>query len=76
MTTLNVTGTATNMINISSNINVQSLFVNRLLTFPTNTITTMPTLALGSFAFWNSNGLMLWKCWNTNGTTTGRPTTP
>jgi len=48
----------------------------RWLTFPTNTFNTPPPLALGSFAFWNSNGLMLWKCWNTNGTTVCRPTLP
>jgi hypothetical protein len=46
------------------------------IVFPTNTVTTPPALALGSFGFWNSNGLMLWKCWNTNGSTVCRPTVP
>lgn len=49
---------------VASNLTVQGIMV-----FPTNTVTTPPSLSLGSFAFWNSNGLALWKCWNTNGTT-------
>jgi hypothetical protein len=47
-----------------------------VVSWPTNTVNTPPVFALGQFGYWNSNGLMLWKCWNTNGTTVCRPTLP
>jgi hypothetical protein len=45
-----------------------------VVSWPTNTVNTPPVFALGQFGYWNSNGLMLWKCWNTNGTTVCAPT--
>jgi hypothetical protein len=54
--------------------NLWNVNTNGVMYWPTNTVTTPPVLALGSFAYWNSNGLMLWKCWNTNNTTVCVPT--
>lgn len=46
-----------------------SLNTNGVLHWPTNTITVAPTLALGGWALWNSNGVGLYVCKNTNGST-------
>lgn len=53
---------------ITAGMNTFQIETNCVI-WPTNQITTPPTLTLGSFGFWNSNGLALWKVWNTNGTT-------
>lgn len=41
---------------------------NGVLIWATNTVVTPPALSLGSFALWNSNGMGLWLCRNTNNT--------
>lgn len=44
--------------------------------FPTNQTVVAPTLALGEFRIWNSNGLGLFVSWNTNGTTSSKLLAP
>lgn len=62
--------TPTNALHVQGHTTLSSnVLVGGTLMFPTNTVTTPPTLALGTFGFWNSNGMALWKVWNTNGAT-------
>lgn len=58
---------------IGGDFSAKTVTLDAVLVFRTNTVTTPPVLDLGSFAFWNSNGLALWKCWNTNGSTVCAP---
>jgi hypothetical protein len=65
----------TNLFKLGNRVfgDVFTVNTNGVLIWPTNTITVPPVLDLGSFSFWNSNGMALWKCWNTNGSTVCAP---
>lgn len=56
-----------------ASLSVDGVWSGHGFSCPTNRNVTPPTLALGEFRLWPSNGFALWYLWNTNGTTTGHP---